>query len=77
MKWIAAASLAAFAAACSYYGAPGADPGYAANAEGKRQCFYAPNVVGFREGENGNILVNTNARDYYELRPLGGGDPPA
>jgi len=36
-----------------------------------RQCFYAANVTGFRQGPGDIIYVNTNARDYYELRTLG------
>ena len=72
MRLLLVTSLAAFAAACAYAAAPADQARTSTAADGKRQCFYAPNVTGFREGENGNIIVNTNSRDYYELRPLGG-----
>ena len=36
-----------------------------------RQCFYAANVTGFRQGPGDIIYVNTNARDYYEFKTLG------
>lgn len=56
-------------AACNAYGPP--PPGSAgAYAEG-RQCFYADNVSGFRQGPGDIVYVNTNSRDYYELRTLG------
>ena len=42
-----------------------------AKANGRNQCFYAANVTGFRQGPGDIIYVNTNARDYYELRTLG------
>lgn len=66
-----AASAAAALAACSAY-APYGPPAYgsAAASEG-RQCFYAGNVSGFRRGPGDIIYVNTNSRDYYELRTLG------
>ena len=35
------------------------------------QCFYASNVTGFRQGPGDTIIVNTNSRDYYELKTLG------
>ena len=58
-------------AGCNAYAPPpaGYDP-QAAVAPG-RQCFYAANVTGFRQGPGDIIYVNTNARDYYELRTLG------
>lgn len=65
---IAACSIAAGLAACNApppYAAP-----YQAAAGGPRQCFYANNVSGFRQGPNGIVYVNTNARDYYELQTL-------
>ena len=34
------------------------------------QCFYANNVTGFRQGPGDTIIVNTNSRDYYELKTL-------
>jgi hypothetical protein len=37
-------------------------------ADGGRQCFYAPNVTGYRSGPNDTVIVNTNSRDYYEFR---------
>lgn len=48
---------------------PFAAPYHAAGA-GPRQCFYANNVSGFRQGPGDIVYVNTNARDYYELRTL-------
>ena len=57
-------------AGCNAYGPP-AGP-YPAQGTGTgRQCFYAANVTGFRQGPGDIIYVNTNARDYYELRTLG------
>lgn len=61
---IAAATAAL--AACNAYGPP--PPGAAATASGGRQCFYAPNVSGYRSGPNNTVIVNTNSRDYYEFR---------
>jgi len=58
-------------AGCNAYGPPSAPNGpQAANAPA-RQCFYAANVTGFRQGPGDIVYVNTNARDYYELRTLG------
>ena len=57
-------------AGCNAYGQPPA-PGQPLAASGNRQCFYAANVTGFRQGPGDIIYVNTNARDYYELRTLG------
>ena len=57
-------------AGCSAYGQP-ATPRQSSEAVGNRQCFYAANVTGFRQGPGDIIYVNTNARDYYELRTLG------
>ena len=64
------ATAALLLAGCNAYGPPPAAYGpQAANAPG-RQCFYAANVTGFRQGPGDIIYVNTNARDYYELRTL-------
>ena len=43
---------------------------YQGMASGPRQCFYAANVSGFRQGPGDIVYVNTNRRDYYELRTL-------
>lgn len=61
-------SLAALAAGCNAYPPYGGAPQYGAG--GARQCFYAASVTGFRQGPGDIIYVNTNARDYYELRTL-------
>jgi hypothetical protein len=53
---------------CGAYAPQGPAPAYAAG--GERQCFYAPNVIGFRQGPENIVYVNTNSRDYYELRTL-------
>ena len=50
---------------------PGPAPAQPSAAGGGRQCFYAANVTGFRQGPGDIVYVNTNARDYYELRTLG------
>ena len=60
-------------AGCNAYAAP---PGAYApqSAQAYRpggQCFYANNVTGFRQGPGDTIIVNTNSRDYYELKTLG------
>jgi hypothetical protein len=56
-------------AGCNAYGpAPLGAPAGAYASGG--QCFYASNVIGFRKGPGDIIYVNTNARDYYELRTL-------
>ncbi|MES2904121.1 MAG: DUF6491 family protein [Pseudomonadota bacterium] len=59
-------------AGCSAYAQP-VDPlpAQATAGGGRNQCFYAANVTGFRQGPGDIIYVNTNARDYYELRTLG------
>lgn len=56
-------------AACTAYApvGPGA-PVQAAAARGGGQCFYAPNVAGYRMGPNGTVIVHTNSRDYWELQ---------
>jgi len=61
-------ALMATMAGCNAYPPAAVAPQYAQN--GERQCFYAPNVIGFRQGPDNIVYVNTNARDYYELRTL-------
>ena len=60
-------------AGCGVYAQPGGGYGVQTNAAGARggQCFYANNVTGFRQGPGDTVIVNTNARDYYELKTLG------
>jgi len=60
-------------AGCNAYAQPGAPYGAQTNAARAPggQCFYANNVTGFRQGPGDTIIVNTNARDYYELKTLG------
>ncbi len=59
-------------AGCNAYAQPvGPYPAQSSVAGAGRQCFYAANVTGFRQGPGDIIYVNTNARDYYELRTLG------
>ena len=56
---------------CSAYaGTPGA-PAQTSAARQNGQCFFASNVSGFRQGPDDTIIVNTNSRDYYELKTLG------
>ena len=62
-------SLLAGATAACNAAPPFGAPAYHA-AGGPRQCFYAANVSGFRQGPGDIVYVNTNARDYYELRTL-------
>ena len=63
---LSAGAAAAVLAACSSQGLPAAGPaGVAANG---RQCIYAPNITGFRRGPNDTVIINTNARDYYEFK---------
>ena len=61
---------AALLTGCNAYG-PAPYGAAAYSPAGGRQCFYANNVTGFRQGPGDIIYVNTNARDYYELRTLG------
>ena len=63
------ASAVAAIVGCTTYAPLGAEPHQAAYG-GERQCFYAPNVIGFRQGPENIVYVNTNSRDYYELRTL-------
>lgn len=56
--------------ACNAYAPFGQPQGAAGTYGGGRQCFYAGNVSGFRQGPGDIIYVNTNSRDYYELRTL-------
>jgi hypothetical protein len=60
------ATAAAMLAACNAYAPP--PPGAAAAASGGRQCIYTPNISGFRRGPNDTVIINTNARDYYEFK---------
>ena len=75
MRAILPLAAAAMLAGCTAYAQPAAPiPAQAnagANSNGRNQCFYAANVTGFRQGPGDIIYVNTNARDYYELRTLG------
>lgn len=59
-------AAAALIAACNAYGQPA--PGATAAAYGGRQCFYAPNVTGYRRGPGDTVIINTNSRDYYQFR---------
>ena len=59
------AGAAALLSACNAYGPPPADAANAAT--GSRQCFYAPNVSGYRRGPGDTVIVNTNSRDYYQF----------
>jgi hypothetical protein len=61
------AATAALVTACNSYGAPPAGATAASAYEG-RQCFYAPNVSGYRRGQGDTVIVNTNNRDYYQFR---------
>ena len=71
MRVLLPLAAAATVAGCNAYAQPaGAIPAQA-NGGGRNQCFYAANVTGFRQGPGDIIYVNTNARDYYELRTLG------
>lgn len=59
-------------AGCNAYAQPaGTSSAQSSAANSGRQCFFAANVTGFRQGPGDIIYVNTNARDYYELRTLG------
>jgi len=59
-------ALTGILAACTSYGPP--PPGNAqAAGYGGRQCFYAPNVTGYRRGPGDTVIVNTNSRDYYQF----------
>ena len=58
-------------AGCNSYAQPAGPAASQAGVNGGRQCFYAANVTGFRQGPGDIVYVNTNARDYYELRTLG------
>jgi hypothetical protein len=61
------AGTAGLLAACNTYAPPPADAANAAAYNG-RQCFYAPNVTGYRRGPGDTVIVNTNSRDYYQFR---------
>lgn len=71
MNMLLPGAAALLLAGCNAYGPPPTSQApQAAHARGG-QCFYAANVTGFRQGPGDIIYVNTNARDYYELRTLG------
>jgi hypothetical protein len=55
---------------CNAYAQPAPYGTQGAASSGNRSCFYAGNVTGFRQGPGDTIIVNTNARDYYELKTL-------
>ena len=63
----AVAAAAALATACNT-AAPAPAGTAAASAQGGRQCFYAPNVSGYRRGPGDTVIINTNSRDYYQFR---------
>ncbi len=75
MRALLPIATAAMLAGCSAYAKPAApapaQAGASVNTTGRNQCFYAANVTGFRQGPGDIVYVNTNARDYYELRTLG------
>lgn len=63
----AIAATAALVTACNT-AAPAPAGTAAASAYAGRQCFYAPNVTGYRRGPGDTVIVNTNSRDYYQFR---------
>ena len=64
---ISAFATAAVLASCnSTSQAPAGSTAAAATAG--RQCIYTPNITGFRRGPNDTVIINTNARDYYEFK---------
>ena len=72
MKALLTIAAVGLLAGCNAYG-PTVKPYGAQSAAGYSpggQCFYANNVTGFRQGPGDTIIVNTNARDYYELKTL-------
>ena len=59
-------------AGCTAYAQPSDANGQSVAARtSNKQCFFANNVTGFRQGPGDTIIVNTNSRDYYELKTLG------
>ena len=72
VKTLVSIAACAMLAGCNAYaeppGAYGAQSAQAYRPGG--QCFYANNVTGFRQGPGDTIIVNTNSRDYYELKTL-------
>jgi Family of unknown function (DUF6491) len=71
MRALMPATLAlasALLAACNAQNPPPPGTSAASAAGSGRQCFYAPNVTGYRSGPNDTVIVNTNSRDYYEFR---------
>ena len=69
MPVLIAAGGVILVAACSAY-PPASGPARTAAAD-PRQCFYVPNVRGFREGAGDTVIVNTSSRDYYLLQTFG------
>jgi hypothetical protein len=63
----ATAATAALVAACNT-ATPAPAGTAAASAYEGRQCFYAPNVTGYRRGPGDTVIINTNSRDYYQFR---------
>ena len=61
------AATAILVAACNRYGAAPAGA-TAASVQDGRQCFYAPNITGYRRGAGDTVIINTNSRDYYQFR---------
>jgi hypothetical protein len=71
MRVLLPLAAAAMLAGCNAYAQAPAGPVAPQANSGRNQCFYAANVTGFRQGPGDIVYVNTNARDYYELRTLG------
>ena len=64
---LAIAGTAALVAACNTYPPPPPGSPAAASAYAGNQCFYAPNVTGYRRGPGDTVIVNTNSHDYYQF----------
>ena len=69
MPVLTAAGGVILVAACSA-NPPASGPARTAAAD-SGQCFYVPNVRGFREGAGDTVIVNTSSRDYYLLQTFG------
>lgn len=61
-------TIAAGAAMAACSNSSAAPASAAASAQSGRQCIYTPNISGFRRGPNDTVIINTNARDYYEFK---------
>ena len=59
-------AAAGILAGCTNYAPPPAGTAQTASIGG-RQCFYAPNVTGYRRGPGDTVIINTNSRDYYQF----------